>query len=280
MRELLGSPGDFVLREYGAGTGSLGGSIADRLDVSYEPVEVAGRRITGSTGGPMAGVVLANEFLDALPFHRVVRQQGELRETRVDWDGNRFVELAADVSNDRLLAVDDPLRLPDGHCAEMSLAIGEWLREAAQDLERGYVLMFDYALPQADLYLPSRSEGTARAFRGHHVSSELLGAVGHQDLTAHVNLDALERDARAAGFDVLGIVRQSEFLLATGLDEEYAAARETADLDWESAVALRSAVQWLLDPRHLGGYRVVVLGKGVPNEPPLIGLKPIKPASA
>lgn len=275
MRTRLGA-NDFTLREYGAGTGVFGGEIARRLGVRYEPLEVRGRRLAGSAAGPMVGVVLANELADALPFHRVIRRDGELKEMGVGWADGRFVEREVELSDGRLRAVDDPIPLPEGQQTEISLAMGDWLRAVAADLTRGYLLIFDYALPQEDLYVPSRATGTARAFRGHHVSSDLLGAVGRQDLTAHVNLDALVRGAVSAGFEMHGIARQNEFLIAAGLDAEYAAARPEADLEWESAVALRSAVQRLLDPRQLGGYRVVVLGKDVEREPALLGLTPIK----
>ena len=67
--------------------------------------------------------------------------------------------------------------------------------------------------------------GTLRAFRGQHVSSDVLSAVGHQDITAHVDFDALERAARVGRFDVVERRRQAEFLIDNGLDEAYAAAR-------------------------------------------------------
>ncbi|HUR96287.1 MAG TPA: SAM-dependent methyltransferase [Gemmatimonadales bacterium] len=276
MRERLGSPADFTLREYGAGTGAFGGAIAARLGVTYEPREVVGRQLAQPAGGSFVGVVLANELLDALPFHRLVRRAGELKEVAIDWAEGRLVEREIDLTDDRLRFADNPVALPEGQRTEMSLASGDWLREIALDLTRGYALLFDYALPQADLYSPVRSEGTARAFRGHHVSSDLLGGVGRQDITAHINLDALARQAREAGFQVLGTAKQNEFLLASGLDQEYAAARDATDQGWETALALRSAIQRLLDPNQLGGYRVVVLVKGVDISQPLAGLTPIK----
>jgi hypothetical protein len=35
----------------------------------------------------------------------------------------------------------------------------------------------------------------------------------------------------------------------------------------------RSAVGRLLDPRHLGGFGVLMYGRGVPAAPPLAGLR-------
>jgi SAM-dependent MidA family methyltransferase len=282
MWALLGEPRSFVLREYGAGSGALGQQIVERLEstnsalaslLRYEPIEVEGRLPDATTPGPMVGCVVANEFLDALPVHRVRNAGGKLCEIRVDWQAGRFVEIDGEVSDARLTGRFDlgPTGLPDGQATEVCLASADWVARIHAQLERGYVLVVDYGLSETALYSPVRAHGTVRAFRGQHVSSDVLSGVGHQDITATVNLDALERDAHATGFDVLGKTRAAPFLLACGLDAVYREAREQADLEWESAALLRSAVRRLLDSGGLGGYAVVALGKDAPREPALRG---------
>jgi SAM-dependent MidA family methyltransferase len=238
--------------------------------MTYEPVEFGDAR----PARPFTGVVFANEFLDALPVHRVVATQEGLKELRVGWSDEGFAEVKADLSDQRLSDWFDKrhIRLQPGNVAEVNLAMLEWLAEIGRDLVRGYALILDYAKPAGLLYGPERPTSTLRAFRGQHVSSDFLRGVGHQDVTATIDLDALEDGARDAGFAVLGTVRQAEFLLNAGLDEAYVAARQEADADWDSALNLRGAVRRLLDPSGLGGYRVIILGKGVDAEPPLIGL--------
>ena len=54
------------------------------------------------TVASITGCVVGNEFLDALPVHRVVRTADGLREIHVDWQGGRFVEVAGDVSDPRI----------------------------------------------------------------------------------------------------------------------------------------------------------------------------------
>lgn len=279
----LGSRPDFVLREYGAGTGALGEGVREGLArdgslladaLRYEPVETEGRLAGVRPSGTIVGVVLGNELLDALPVHRVARVEGELRELYVGWSGGRFVDVPGDLSDQRLhdRLERDPVPLPEGQQAEVSLATADWLAEVHRHLEHGYVLLIDYGLRQADLRSARRATGTLRAFRGQHVSSDALSGVGRQDITAHVDLDALEADARAAGFEIIGQTTQAEFLMGCGLDEMYQAARATADQDWEPALLLRSALRRLLDPLQLGTYAVVILGKDVTDEPILRGL--------
>lgn len=275
MWRRMGRPRPFVVREYGAGTGAFYLSIVDGLvrmaseladQLEYQPIETEGRQPAHEKpAGRFVGAVLANEFVDALPVHRVVGREGRLLELRVGWSDGRFAEIESELSDGRLTEWFDGRQIPlsDGRRAEVNLAMLDWLAQVGRDLERGYVLIFDYGAPASKLYGEDRNAGTLRAFRGQHVSGDVFAGVGHQDLTAHVDLDALEGGARDAGLDVLDRTRQAEFLLGCGLDEVYAELRETADQDWEAGTTLRSAVRRLLDPRALGGYWVSILGRDV-----------------
>ncbi len=222
----------------------------------------------------MVGCVIGNEFLDALPVHRLVMTDAGLREIYVDWRDDHFVEVAGDLSDRRLASTlpPDDERVPVGHQLEVNLHMGDWFKELSTQMERGYVLLIDYGLTGTQLLAPERASGTIRAFRGQHVSSDVLTGVGRQDITAHVDLDALDSDAQQAGFSTLGRTTQARFLMGCGSDEIYRGAKEEADQDWSSALELRSAVRRLLDSQHMGAYAVVGLGKGLGEQPPLRGL--------
>src|SRR5439155_2480091 len=118
----LERPDRFLVREYGAGNGHLvldtlaglraiDSGLLERL--RYEAVEIVERRAAmleerleaagfghvvqarGAGERPVVGCVLANEFLDALPVHRLGRSGGLLREVYVGWTddgGGRFVD--------------------------------------------------------------------------------------------------------------------------------------------------------------------------------------------
>ncbi len=290
MWQAIGRPETFTVREFGAGTGTLFMTLVEGLSgmgtdltraIRYQPIDLALQRATleqrlatAGHGGkiseatpdsPLVGVVLANEFLDALPVHVVVRDGDDLREVYVDWQDERFVERPGELSDARLSAwfAESGIELVDGQRAEASVAMLDWVSALGSQLERGFAIVIDYGASAADLYAAHRMTGTLRAFRGQHVSSNVLSAVGHQDITAHVDFDALERAARSADLIVVERRRQAEFLIDNGLDEAYAAARVDSDQDWSAALSLRSAVRRLIDPQALGGYQVAVLGKGL-----------------
>ena len=297
MWQRLGEPETFVLREYGAGRGALALSLLEGLRrlgspllerLRYEPLDLPaqlgalqdGLRAAGlqhlmaPAEGALVGCVLANEYLDALPVHRLVMRDGRLRELYVGWEGGRLVELAGELSSPDLAEwfAAAGVELAEGQRGEARLAMLAWLREVGEALERGYVLVLDYGGEPAELYGPTRPQGTLRAFRGQHVGADVLSGVGRQDLTATVDLGALGRGARAAGLEWLDRTSQAEFLIGCGLEEVLARERQRVADSWAELAALRSSVVRLLDPRALGGYAAVVMGRGVEPAPPLGGL--------
>ena len=305
----LGSPDRFVVREYGAGSGTLGLTILQALAgegrlgqvatseslaraIRYAPIEINPHRqaelverlTSAGFGGVLEldlaagvaapGAVVANEFLDALPVHRVVGRAGGLRELRVDWSGDRFFEVETDPSTPAIEArlAAEGIALEDGIRAEVCLAVDGWVGEAAAGLERGAVIVIDYGRPAAELYGRRRPAGTLLAYAGHRAHDDWAAAVGRQDLTAHVDFSAVERAAGAAGLDRLGLTTQAEFLVGVGIEELLEAVRSDPATTVEDWLAVRSAVRRLLDPRATGGFRVALLGRGLPTEPPLRGL--------
>ncbi len=299
--ERLGRPATFTIREFGAGSGALAAPLLERIArdrpalariVRYEPVERNPHRLAelrtrlaaagfgdriGEGRGPLTGLVLANEFLDALPFHRVEGNPawpGSLAELYVVVDADGFREQAGPPSTPVLAArlESDGVRLAPGQRAEIRLGDVPWLAGLGDDLVAGVAIVIDYALPAAELYSTRRMAGTLVAYLGHVAHADPFRSIGHQDLTAHVDLTALERGARNVGLDVLGVTSQAELLVGCGLEGLLEEARADDRTDLAAWTALRASVARLLDPRATGGFRAVLLGRGIAAEPPLAGL--------
>jgi SAM-dependent MidA family methyltransferase len=262
----LGRPSRFVVREWGAGRGTLARDVAAGLRadghplagaLAWEPVDVAGRHPAPSNGR-FDGVVLANELVDALPVHRVVQRAEGLREAWVAWRDGAFEEVEAEPSTPALAAhlAADGVRLAEGQRAEVCLAAGPWLASAVADLGRGELIVIDYGHEAAELYGPRRMAGTLVTYRGHTAGDDPYAAVGRQDITAHVDLTALERHAARAGLEPAGHLIQSGFLVGLGLGELLAELGHDPATDPAAYLEARAAVARLLDPRHLGGFHV------------------------
>jgi SAM-dependent MidA family methyltransferase len=167
----------------------------------------------------VSGIIFSNEFLDALPVHRLAwsapRQQW--REGRVTVQGGGFAwewhSPAAELAN-HLPQVPDALAgvLPDGFTVEVCPAAAACWRAAATKLRRGKLLTIDYGLMAEERFEPKRAQGTLRAFTRHHATDDLLSQPGEQDLTAHVNFSALMKAGHAAGLRTESLARQSKFL--------------------------------------------------------------------
>jgi SAM-dependent MidA family methyltransferase len=286
--DALGRPDPFVVREHGAGDGALALATLPSLPsaIRYDPIDVDPRRVETLTSrlkeagldGMLAppgasefdGTVVANEVLDALPVHRVRQRGDRLRELAVDVDGEgAFVEVEIEPTTpslaERLEAED--IRLIDGQTAEICLALDAWIAEAAAPLRRGLLLLIDYGAPATELYDPARRrDGTLRAYVRHQVSDDPYRLVGRQDLTAHVDVTAVERAAHAAGQSTVGITTQAEALIGLGIEDRLREIQADPATTLEDYTLLRSALLRLLDPAAMGRFRVMAFGRGWPQD--------------
>ncbi len=221
----------------------------------------------------VTGVVISNEFFDALPVHLVRR------------DGETFVEQYVAYEDGALRFIDGPPSAPaieayfarlglqpgDGALAEVGLAASEAMRTLASSVERGYVLSIDYGYPARDLYASWRRQGTLMAFRRHSPQPDPLAEPGRLDLTVHVDFTSLA--AAAEGFEAAPLVSQAEALMALGLGDALRTASQRAAADAQRFAADRRAAEVLCEPEGLGRIRVLALAK----DAPLDGLRCLTP---
>jgi SAM-dependent MidA family methyltransferase len=297
----LGQPARFTIREHGAGDGALAEAILAGLEadgsgalgaVHYRVVEVepareaavrtrldsAGRAgvLETDDGEPIDGLVIANEVLDALPTHRVVVRDGELREILVGHGPDSgLVDVEAPPTTPLLARRlgDEAIDLAEGQHAEICLALDSWVAEAAAGLRRGAVLLIDYGHPAGELYDPRRrAAGTLAAYLRHQVHDDPYRAVGRQDLTAHVDVTAVERATVAAGLDHLGTTTQSAFLDGLGAGEILVGYQTGPDATLQDYLTARAALVRMIDPAAMGRFRVMAFGRGLPVGTLLRGL--------
>jgi len=261
--EHAGAPHTFGVLEYGGGRGTLRDSATEGLrpTIEWRRVDLPDRS-DAPADGP-ADVVLANEYLDALTVHRLV-QRGGLREVFVGWSEGWFEEVLAEPSTAELRAYleADGIELREGQRAEVCLAAPRWIESVATRLTAGGVLLvIDFGHDAADLYGSRHMAGTLLTYRQHEVSDDPFAALGHTDITAHVDISALERAAHGAGLELIGSTTQAHFLTGLGLGGLLADLGRQPDTEPQAYLDARSAVARLLDPRHLGAFRVLAWGR-------------------
>ena len=260
----MGAPDPVLLAEAGPGRGTL---LADALrllarvapdfaaSVRLHLVETSPRlraiqaaalpgraitwhdRIEDVPGGPL--ILLANEFLDALPIRQLVR-------TGTGWS-ERHVEAGAFALRDgapppppldrRAVAPGEVLEL-----CEPALAV---VRHLSDRLARqpGAALLLDYGPDR-----PGHGD-TLQALRDGRPADPLADP-GSADLTAHVDFPALRDAALSCGAAVRGPIGQGAFLSELGLfarTERLARGRPPAE-----ARALLDAAHRLAAPDRMG----------------------------
>lgn len=257
--QMLGAPDDIILAEAGPGRGVL---MADALRVwsapnvhfiETSPVLRAAQRsrvphahwhedLATIPSGPL--ILIANEFLDALPVRQFVRRETGWMERFVAQ--NQFIEQPAQIN-----LPDDPI----GSIREVNEPAIAFCKALAT---RGAIGLFiDYGP------LQSAAGDSVQAIRDGAYADPLTDP-GSADLTAHVDFAAIKRAVHAQG-----PVKQNYFLTALGL---YQRSDRLAQRNPDKAIDLRLSVQRLTAPEAMGSL-FKVLAVCPPDFSPLPGFE-------
>ncbi|MDA1091027.1 MAG: SAM-dependent methyltransferase [Proteobacteria bacterium] len=164
--------------------------------------------------GPL--LVIANEFLDALPVHQFQMTAEGWRERLVGIAGeseNFQFTLAGMPPGDGVIPAGlNDEDVEDGAIIEVRPAATALIRDLAGRLGRqpGSALLIDYGHAQ------TAAGDTLQAVKGHQYHDPLVDP-GMADLTAHVDFGALGRAASDTAAQVLGPVLQGDFLNSLGI---------------------------------------------------------------
>ncbi|HEV8408153.1 MAG TPA: SAM-dependent methyltransferase [Sphingomicrobium sp.] len=171
---------------------------------------------------PQPLLLVANEFLDALPIRQFV---GAVERSIVLERG--------------VLAFDR-----GGEIVEDSPARNEAVSAVARHLAQhgGVALFIDYG------HLASAPGDTLQAVRGHEFAP-VLESAGEQDLTAHVDFEAVARASNDAGAKVTAIVSQGEWLGRIGVE---ARAKALSFANPEREGEIEAALHRLAGPAEMG----------------------------
>lgn len=178
--------------------------------------------------GPL--LIVANEFLDALPVRQFV---GTIER--------KVIAAAGGLAFDR-----------DGDITETSPARDDWVEQIAKRLvaRGGAALIIDYGHSKA------APGDTLQAVRGHRFAA-VLDKPGEQDLTAHVDFEAVAKAAAGAGAAVTPVVTQREWLDRLGIAER---SEALAKAHPERSGEIRAARIRLCDSDQMGSlFKVVAI---------------------
>ena len=301
----LAGQGQVVL-EVGGGSGMLAAQLLNALDnvghheVRYLILELSAERrehqrqtLKSLAPGLMdrvgwletfpetfAGVVVANELLDAMPvqlFEWQADAEAGLQEMGVTWVDGQFAwapRPADAVLTETVAALRNRLG-PEGaqwhspYRSEICPAQQAWMRTLADCMTAGVVLLLDYGFAAPEYYHPQRDQGTLMCHYRHRSHADPFLWPGLSDITAHVDFTALARAATAEGFSLVGYTSMAAFLLNAGLLDELADLPREPESFW---FAQAQAVQQLISEAEMGElFKVIAFEKNLREAASVLG---------
>jgi NADH dehydrogenase [ubiquinone] 1 alpha subcomplex assembly factor 7 len=287
--ERIGRPDPVVLAELGPGSGALAADLLRaasampefRRSLRLHLVEASAglraeqrhrlepadpvwlTRAEDLPEGPL--ILIANEFLDALPIRQLVRGARYWSERMVALGPDRRLAFADTAENPIVgFVVPEPLchTASPGAVFEICPAALALAAALGRRLKRspGAALFIDYG------YFRGATGPSLRGLR-HHRPVDVLESPGAADLSADVDFAAFAEAARAAGAEAWGPVPQRHFLQALGVSARLAVL--TARATPAERSRLESGVARLLDPEQMGNlFKVMALASpGLPAPP-------------
>ncbi|WP_209348883.1 SAM-dependent methyltransferase [Pontixanthobacter sp. CEM42] len=209
--------------------------------------------------GPI--LLIANEFMDALPIRQLVRSGGSWRERKVGLQDDEFVFVAGAQPMDSAVPAD--MRdAPEGAILETCPGAAAVMYEIAGRLvdQGGVALIVDYG------HDAMRLGSTLQAVRSHQ-KVEPFATPGKADLTAHVDFATLAKVAISRDARHLGTVAQGDWLRALGIETR---AQNLAARAPQYADEIAAACDRLIADDQMGQL-FKAMGFASPNWPDAVG---------
>ena len=219
----------------------------------------------------VCGCMFSNELVDAFPFHLLQFREGRFNEVFLTLGDEECIQeklmpLSDELAEylDQMIPAEQKGDYSDGYRCEINLAVKDWITKVGVALREGYLLTIDYGYSAEQLYSPARQSGTLQCYTQQKSHDDPYANIGNQDITSHVNFTALELFGQSHGIERIGMTQQGLFLMALGLGDRLNSNNANADLSQlNSTLQRREALHALINPMGLGGFKVLLQGKGL-----------------
>jgi len=209
----------------------------------------------------IAGAVIGNEVLDALPVHLVRWSDSRIFERGVANKGQNFFWEERLPETPALSELAQQISVPDDYLSEISLAARGLVGSLCERLDKGALLFIDYGFGAREYYHPQRYSGTLMCHYRHHAHDDPFFLIGLQDITAHVDFTAVAESAIDHGANLLGYTSQAHFLFNGGITDLIS---HISPDNLREYLPLAAQIQKLTSPAEMGElFKVIALGKGI-----------------
>lgn len=206
--------------------------------------------------GPV--VIFANEWLDALPFHRLIFQDGQWHERGVRLNADNTLEdVLLDTFTPEVAAIRErlPEKALEGYELDLPLAAEAAIADLLAQDWTGMLLLFDYGKTWQALATDC-PVGTARTYHRHTQANDLLDLPGKKDITCDICWDPLADLLTEKGLQSVTLETQESFLVQRAQRAAEAIITDTAGTFSPD----RQTLMELIHPAHMGRRFQVLWG--------------------
>jgi SAM-dependent MidA family methyltransferase len=203
-------------------------------------------------------VIFANEWLDALPFHRLIFRDGQWHERGVRLNAaNALEDVLLDHYTPEVAAIQErlPVQALEGYELDLPLQAEAAIADLLVQDWTGMLLLFDYGKTWQALSTDCPA-GTARTYQQHTQANDLLDQPGKKDITCDVCWDPLADLLTEKGLQSVTLETQESFLVQRAQRAAESIVRDTAGMFSPD----RQTLMELIHPAHMGRRFQVLWG--------------------
>ena len=211
------------------------------------------------------GLVIANEFFDAIPTERFRVKNSKLETLYIESNNQSFNyiwdESSDDFSNELSRAKNNHnIDFSDGYVSELNLNNSKWINLIDKSMESGVLFITDYGYHSQEYFLQDRSDGTLVCIHQHKSNFDPLSNIGNQDISSFVNFSHLKNLSVNTDLTVSGFLSQSSFLINLNILEIY----QSKEYDDNEALIESNKLKNILLPNTMGElFKVLVMQKNI-----------------
>ena len=214
------------------------------------------------------GLVIANEFFDALPTERFRINNSKLETLYIESNNQSFNytwdESSDDFANELSRAKNNHnIDFSDGYVSELNLNNSKWIKAIDKCIESGVLFVIDYGYASKEYFLHDRSDGTLVCIHEHKSNFDPLSNIGNQDISSFVNFSHLKNLSLNTDLTVSGFLSQSSFLINLNILDIHQSKNYSAD----EAQIESNKLKNILLPNTMGElFKVLVMQKNIDVE--------------
>ena len=214
------------------------------------------------------GLVIANEFFDALPTERFRINNSKLETLYIESNNQSFNyiwdESSNDFSNELSRAKNNHnIDFSDGYISELNLNNSKWIKAIDKCIESGVLFVIDYGYASQEYFLHDRSDGTLVCIHKHKSNFDPLSNIGNQDISSFVNFSHLKNLSLNTDLTVSGFLSQSSFLINLNILDIH----QSKNYGDDEALIESNKLKNILLPNTMGElFKVLVMQKNIEIE--------------